>query len=1005
MICKHCGTEFEGNFCPNCGTRAQTEETACPVCGAPHKAGERFCSGCGYQFEQPVQQPAVSQPYENYAAPYSGSAAPSAPPAGDAASQPAPLQAGGKPDASAAPASAGGAKAYAVLRYAGAALFALYTLLLFVFYTAPLAVMSGFGESMGMASVWDYNNEMTGYAEVPSLQNACLTLIIFAVLMLIAAAVLLAVTIPAKAKGKKVRLFGKETGFDWLVTGITCVLYLVMLIVACVAMGAVSSEDQGMGMLKAGGAPVLTLVFAILFALFAVGAQIARMMIAKKYPAVSEAENAVGEKARAAVQANAKAGAADASAAASEQGGGASAPVSAEYQPGDAPAQYEEVNALVRFKRGLLFVLFGLMLPVALGAIIGATAISSLDMSLRFFVCFVVAWWVVAIVGQILFSRRPKHKFNDAQMRGALHGGLWSFGYIVLCYALFIASVIVLVDQANSGLGSTGGSIESLVSIVVYTIPTAVLSTASFILTFVSSIGVSMKRRDAREAFYGTSRPRIKQAPAISFEEYEKRSRAYVAALDAERKPSPKARNAIKGVSFGVVLLAAVITVIVVLSSYAGSAFNISKIKEIARGDSRDEVIELLGEPYGYDKDPNASVFVYYSENYASLLRRAEELGEDVDSFDDLENALEEAAKLEEQMWDMQYQVITVTFGADGVESVSYDAAHINSDVDPSKSYSTKTLLDENMNEIGSIEQFAETDLYYSVEYYDGSYYFGLLERGFVATVTGEENVEGYDPYGNNIYFYVSVIPGSEYAVSSIEDLLTNYKSTVDAFLEAEVFEKLIDECYGRLYTENVTAAVFDWSVDEYDPQQIEEISLRFIYTYQGTRTLYEAYASPSDLTLGDIVIYDRDPEPARAAMEDAYCYERDSIRMEEAPVRGDSGYIATVALREMLAEIADAQAAQDALEVVVEKVGRTSYPFVDGTFQANEYQITFLMEDFSYRTYSMYVRANQSDGENAVLTRLQDGVENTDYVVEDMQSHSFDPFENAYPYITYQAQ
>ena len=323
-------------------------------------------------------------------------------------------------------------------------------------------------------------------------------------------------------------------------------------------------------------------------------------------------------------------------------------------------------------------------------------------------------------------------------MRGALHGGLWSFGYIVLCYALFIASVIVLVDRANSGLGGTGGSVESLASIVVYTIPTAVLSTASFILTFVSSIGVSMKRRDAREAFYGTSRPRIKQAPAISFEEYEKRSRAYVAALDAERKPSPKARNAIKGVSFGVVLLAAVITVIVVLSSYAGSAFNISKIKEIARGDSRDEVIELLGEPYGYDKDPDASVFVYYSENYASLLRRAEELGEDVDSFDDLENALEEAAKLEEQMWDMQYQVITVTFGADGVESVSYDAAHINSDVDPSKSYSTKTLLDENMNEIGSIEQFAETDLYYSVEYYDGSYYFGLLERGFVATVTGE---------------------------------------------------------------------------------------------------------------------------------------------------------------------------------------------------------------------------------------------------------------------------
>lgn len=27
MKCKHCGSEFEGKFCPECGTKAEAEET------------------------------------------------------------------------------------------------------------------------------------------------------------------------------------------------------------------------------------------------------------------------------------------------------------------------------------------------------------------------------------------------------------------------------------------------------------------------------------------------------------------------------------------------------------------------------------------------------------------------------------------------------------------------------------------------------------------------------------------------------------------------------------------------------------------------------------------------------------------------------------------------------------------------------------------------------------------------------------------------------------------
>lgn len=49
MKCTNCGREFEGTFCPDCGTKAATQER-CPVCGKEHAADEQFCPNCGYNF-------------------------------------------------------------------------------------------------------------------------------------------------------------------------------------------------------------------------------------------------------------------------------------------------------------------------------------------------------------------------------------------------------------------------------------------------------------------------------------------------------------------------------------------------------------------------------------------------------------------------------------------------------------------------------------------------------------------------------------------------------------------------------------------------------------------------------------------------------------------------------------------------------------------------------------------------------------------------------------------
>ncbi len=62
MICKNCGKEFEGQFCPECGTKA-AELQKCPVCGKEHIEGEKFCANCGYNYTQQnvVVAPQIAQ--------------------------------------------------------------------------------------------------------------------------------------------------------------------------------------------------------------------------------------------------------------------------------------------------------------------------------------------------------------------------------------------------------------------------------------------------------------------------------------------------------------------------------------------------------------------------------------------------------------------------------------------------------------------------------------------------------------------------------------------------------------------------------------------------------------------------------------------------------------------------------------------------------------------------------------------------------------------------------
>ncbi len=65
--CAKCGTEFEGNFCPECGTPSQAPKK-CPKCGAELKENIKFCNNCGYDFFEgrhvETRKPAVKHDFD-----------------------------------------------------------------------------------------------------------------------------------------------------------------------------------------------------------------------------------------------------------------------------------------------------------------------------------------------------------------------------------------------------------------------------------------------------------------------------------------------------------------------------------------------------------------------------------------------------------------------------------------------------------------------------------------------------------------------------------------------------------------------------------------------------------------------------------------------------------------------------------------------------------------------------------------------------------------------------
>ncbi len=265
--CKKCGTEFEGKFCPECGEPwLLEEEKVCPKCKAVLKASAKFCSECGYSFE-------------TQSAP-----APVAPQTSPAARQP---QKAGKP------VTAGTKKLYAAVCILPAALLALFSVLLFLFFLTPVAVMPG-GEFMGQKiPSMSYGNvyESSNYAGM-SFTGSMTALIVFAALALFITFLLLISCVFSNMRDKRFTIAGKKIFLRNILTAIGYVLFFVLFLIACIMMGQIASDDGGLGLMKAGTAPILVLVFTLICSLAALVCAFVGAHLRKTYPALVKAQEA-----------------------------------------------------------------------------------------------------------------------------------------------------------------------------------------------------------------------------------------------------------------------------------------------------------------------------------------------------------------------------------------------------------------------------------------------------------------------------------------------------------------------------------------------------------------------------------------------------------------------------------------------------------------------------------------------------------------------------------------
>ena len=240
------------------------------------------------------------------------------------------------------------------------------------------------------------------------------------------------------------------------------------------------------------------------------------------------------------------------------------------------------------------------------------------------------------------------------------------------------------------------------------------------------------------------------------------------------KKLSKKTWIIILSVALAIVIALAVAIPVAIVSS---NIFRIGKVDKINIGDSRERVKEVLGEPYVFSD----SLYEYYDDDFKALMKKMEDAEgdlegsfEDMEDEDDLENAFGDLEDLLLEYETTEYQYIAVSFdGTGAVSSVYFDAKRTEATKDSPKTYQKHTLVTK------EVLRYVPTDIIYSVEFTDGSFYKGVALHDFTATDYSKEvQIEWKDAWKSDYSAQLSVTENPDILAGKCGDGVFYYLDT-----------------------------------------------------------------------------------------------------------------------------------------------------------------------------------------------------------------------------------
>lgn len=691
--CTNCGKEFEGKFCPDCGTKRENL-ILCPKCFAEVKDGARYCTECGLFLAEPPaeEKENIAEAAEEVAE--------------DTAEQTAEEVAGEDTETEGAEESATEededdgfgdeleetveqpeeksakkkiskfAILHRALYFAPTALISLLSVLLWAFFAAPAATYDGqsYGNIYNFAGDGEYLVDLNGCAGA---------LIAFAVIAALFSAFALCARFILPLASKKIKIsivsFRLTFALDCAAGVICLILFVIGAAVCGISRSAVS---------KTGASGPLILSFSLLFMLLIIGALVADFVLKKYVAAYAEEAKAHGQK----IDSNAeqKAKLISEKLALTRENGEEIALPEKETNKKLAFGMYllEKGKALLR-----MYTWLGIVLSFALVMYNfhydRSTDVmhNALLIVARICIAAVVALAIGIAIHMLRPARVPDKKRLASLRTGYLLRAIWSMVllFVILAYVIVGVQAVDGMNTAQSFgldiLGITPAGI-SLSIIFLYAVPFA-LSIASIVI-----IGKLDKKYFSRlpEGGYDNGlsplaeRVENRKKYAVYVYDTNRNARRAAAGKDVKTAKQYKKERALitaAAISAAFLLAAAVFFTVIFVPR---NIYKTGKIESISVGDNMGYVYRTLGEPFDKEEGRGGGeTWAYCSDSLARTIAKKTEQLERLtaqmswDNVSRIESLEEEITSLETTLASRRCNYIYVSFQSDLVTSVTFE--------------------------------------------------------------------------------------------------------------------------------------------------------------------------------------------------------------------------------------------------------------------------------------------------------------------------------------------